>query len=370
MIWKIGLWALVAYYGGEFLNALFEPVEGWQTAVVYALPFALLGVLTQKFGASRRWWKSWFDPRLYLQPHAKYSRLTFWGLPLGSPQEIDPKATRRGDSLLPYLLTSPRTGRTQGVKDAYLHLWELDGRPVGGNFISKSVTFTKQGGKFLATCLLLFLSSLRAAGKIALFAACCVAGVWYFLPNKAQLEQITGNVQLKLRKSGENIEFIDAVNDLYVPLKRLPPALPLLLMTQEDRRFYSHYGVDPIGFGRALVQQGKAKLFRLLGMRGGSSQGGSGLTQQLAKNLFLSPSGGLLRKFREAVFAFKLEWYYDKDTILELYLNKIYFGPTNQIYGIEAAARAAFKKRAIDLNPYEAALLVQAIPNCAAILRS
>ena len=376
MIWKILAWGIVAGYGGKFLNALFEPVDGWQIAAVYLLPFVLLSALTQKFGRSQNGWKSWFDPRLYLLPGAKYSRLTLWGLPLGAPQAIDPNTMRRGDSILPYILTSPRKGtrlsksgsRPQSVKEAFREfsasdLWELDGQPGGKSFLSKSITFTKQGGKFLATCLLLSFSSLRAVGKIALFVACCVAGVWYFLPDKAQLDQITGNVQLKLRKSGDNIEFIDAVNDLYVPLKRLPPALPLALIAQEDRRFYSHYGIDPKGFARALAQQGKAKLFRLFGMRGGSSQGGSGLTQQLAKNLFLSQGGGLLRKFRELIFAFKLEWYYDKDTILEMYLNKVFFGPTNQIYGIEAASRAAFQKRAFDLNPYEAALLIQAIPN-------
>ena len=376
MIWKIGVWGLFAYGCGLFLNALFEPVEVWQTALFDALPFLLLGWLAQKWMKNLSSWQSWLGLRPYFSPKARFYRLTFWGWPIGKPKAIDPNTTRRGDSILPYLLTSPRTGkrlpqtgtRPQSVKDALRQfnaadLWGLDGQPVGASFLSQSITFTKQGGKFLATCLLLFLSSLRTVGKIALFVVCCVAGVWYFLPNKAQLEQITGNVQLKLRKSGDDIIFLDAVNDLYVPLKRLPSALSLVLIAQEDRRFYAHYGVDPIGFGRALVQQGKAKLYRLIGQRGGSSQGGSGLTQQLAKNLFLSPSGGLLRKFREAIFAFKLEWYYDKDTILEMYLNKVFFGPTNQVYGIEAAARAAFEKRALDLNPYEAALLIQAIPN-------
>ena len=228
MLWKILLWFAVAYQGGLFLNALFEPVERWQTTMLYLLPFMLLGVLTQKFGASRRWWKSWFDPRLYLLPRAKYSRLTFWGWPLGAPKAIDPNAARRGDSLLPYVLTSP--SRSQRFSRQTLRqlardgVWELNGQQAGGSFISKSLRFTKRSGKLFATCLLLFFAQLRAVGKIALFVACCAAGVWYFLPDKAQLDQITGNVQLKLRKEGDKIVFVDAVNDLYVPLTRLPPA--------------------------------------------------------------------------------------------------------------------------------------------------
>ena len=356
MIWKIGIWGAIACCCGAFLQRLFEPVELWEIGMCYALPLLLLGWLAQKWIHEA---DSWLDPRPYFSPNARWQQLTFWGFPLGERQRITPETMRRGDSMLPYILTSPSQQFSRQTLRELMRegMWELDGQQVGESFISKSITFTKRGGKKVATWLLLFFSSLRAAGKIALLLAFCVAGVWYFLPNRAQLEQITGNVQLKLRKSGENIEFIDAVNDLYVPLKRLPPALPLALIAQEDRHFYAwyHRGVSPQGLGRAL--------FRLLTLRGGVTQGGSGITQQLAKNLFLSQRGGMLRKFREMIFAVKLEWYYDKETILEMYLNKIYFGPEAKIYGIEAASRAAFQKRAIDLNPYEAALLIQASPN-------
>ena len=231
MIWKIGIWGTIACCCGAFLQRLFEPVELWEIGMCYALPLLLLGWLAQKWIHEA---DSWLDPRPYFSPNARWQQLTFWGFPLGERQRITPETMRRGDSMLPYILTSPSQQFSRQTLRELMRegMWELDGQQVGESFLSKSITFTKRGGKMFATWLLLFFSSLRAVGKIALLLAFCVAGVWYFLPNRAQLEQITGNVQLKLRKSGENIEFIDAVNDLYVPLKRLPPALPLALIAQ------------------------------------------------------------------------------------------------------------------------------------------
>ncbi len=131
-----------------------------------------------------------------------------------------------------------------------------------------------------------------------------------------------------------------------VKLKSLPKHVPQALLAIEDRRFYSHFGIDLIGFGRAVVTNIT---------RRGSQQGGSTLTQQLAKNLFLSPERTLGRKVQEALLALWLESNYSKNDILELYLNRVYFGAG--AYGIEGAARRFYGKSATALTLQEAAVI-------------
>jgi penicillin-binding protein 1A len=131
-----------------------------------------------------------------------------------------------------------------------------------------------------------------------------------------------------------------------VALKDLPPFLPNAFIAIEDRRFYSHFGVDPFGIARAAV----ANL-----LHRGVSQGGSTLTQQLAKNVFLTQERTLLRKLQEAELAFWLERRYSKAEILELYLNRVYFG--SGAYGVEAAAQRYFGKSARHVTLAEAAML-------------
>src|SRR6476619_2416595 len=131
-----------------------------------------------------------------------------------------------------------------------------------------------------------------------------------------------------------------------VSLKELPPYLPKAFIAIEDRRFYSHYGVDPWGIARAAVAN---VLHR------GVSQGGSTLTQQLAKNLFLTQERTLQRKLQEAELAIWLERKYSKNEILDLYLNRVYFG--SGAYGVEAAAQRYFGKSARNVTLSEAALL-------------
>ncbi|MBN9012490.1 MAG: transglycosylase domain-containing protein, partial [Rhizobiales bacterium] len=120
-----------------------------------------------------------------------------------------------------------------------------------------------------------------------------------------------------------------------VALKELPPYLPKAFIAIEDRRFYSHYGIDPLGIARAAV----ANL-----LHRGVSQGGSTLTQQLAKNLFLTQERTLQRKLQEAELALWLEHKHTKAEILELYLNRVYFG--SGAYGVDAAAQKYFGKSA------------------------
>ncbi len=131
-----------------------------------------------------------------------------------------------------------------------------------------------------------------------------------------------------------------------VSLKDLPPYLPKAFIAIEDRRFYSHFGIDPAGIARAAF----ANL-----LHRGVSQGGSTLTQQLAKNLFLTQERTLQRKLQEAELALWLERKYSKNEILELYLNRVYFG--SGAYGVEAAAQKYFGKPAREVTLSEAAML-------------
>jgi len=131
-----------------------------------------------------------------------------------------------------------------------------------------------------------------------------------------------------------------------VPLRDLPDYAPKAFVAIEDRRFYSHHGIDPWGILRAGVRD---VLHR------GATQGGSTLTQQLAKNLFLTQERTVTRKLQEAVLALWLEHKFSKAQILELYLNRVYFG--SGAYGIEAAAQRYFGKSARKLTLPEAAML-------------
>lgn len=129
-------------------------------------------------------------------------------------------------------------------------------------------------------------------------------------------------------------------------LKELPAYVPKAFIAIEDRRFFSHYGIDPLGIGRALLAN---VLHR------GVSQGGSTITQQLAKNLFLTQERTMHRKAQEAALALWLERKFSKTEILELYLNRVYFG--SGAWGIEQAAQRYFGKSARQITLAEAAML-------------
>src|SRR4030095_3733548 len=133
---------------------------------------------------------------------------------------------------------------------------------------------------------------------------------------------------------------------IFVPLAQIPKALQDAVIATEDARFYSHWGVDPMGVARAIYQN-----FR----HGRIVEGGSTITQQLAKVLFLTPDKSLDRKLKEAVLAMELERRYPKDRLLGMYLNQIYFG--HGAFGVEAAARTFFGKSVKELTLPESALL-------------
>lgn len=129
-------------------------------------------------------------------------------------------------------------------------------------------------------------------------------------------------------------------------LEDMSPYIPQAVIAIEDRRFHAHFGFDPIGFSRAMVRNIWQKRLR---------EGGSTLTQQLAKNLFLTPDRTMGRKVQELILAFWLEAKYSKAEILELYLNRVYFGAGAT--GVDAAARRYFGKSAKHVTIAEAALL-------------
>ncbi len=131
-----------------------------------------------------------------------------------------------------------------------------------------------------------------------------------------------------------------------VTVHQLPAALPQAVLATEDRHFYDHWGVDPRGLARALYVNLRA---------GAVVQGGSTITQQLAKNLFLTHERSFKRKAQELLLALWLETKFTKDQLLSLYLNRVYLGAGT--YGVEAAAQKYFGKSARDVSVYEAAML-------------
>jgi len=135
-----------------------------------------------------------------------------------------------------------------------------------------------------------------------------------------------------------------------VPVAELPAYVPNAFIAIEDRRFRYHFGLDPVGTTRAAIEDISV---------GHVAQGGSTITQQLAKNLFLDPERTFDRKIQEALLALRLEAHFSKDQILTLYLNRIYFGAG--VFGIQAASEHFFGKPASQLTLPEAAMLAGSV---------
>src|SRR3954462_9484377 len=127
---------------------------------------------------------------------------------------------------------------------------------------------------------------------------------------------------------------------------RIPPEMRAAMISTEDRRFRSHIGIDPIGIGRALASAFAS---------GHRVQATSTITQQLARNIFLTNNRSFVRKIKEAILAMALERKFSKNQILELYLNRVYFG--GGAYGIDAASRKFFGHGADHLSLGEAAII-------------
>lgn len=187
-----------------------------------------------------------------------------------------------------------------------------------------------------------------------------VAGIWggvavaavvaYFaitLPDISGLEDSGRKPSIRLALTdGTIFASSGEVHGRPANLSELPKSLVQAVLATEDRRFFSHLGLDPIGLARAVVVNIR---------EGAVRQGGSTLTQQLAKNLFLTNERSFGRKVQELILAIWLEWRFTKEQILTIYLNRVYLGAGT--FGIAAASERYFAKDPKDLNTYESALI-------------
>jgi penicillin-binding protein 1A len=191
-------------------------------------------------------------------------------------------------------------------------------------------------------------------GFYAGIAVACVIGFAWFTLNEKGLFKIPDRAPgiMMLAADGSELAQLGSFNGDEARLAELPDYIPNAVIASEDRRFRYHYGIDPIGITRALF----------LGLQSGHmTQGGSTITQQLAKNLFLTPERTAWRKIQEGVLAVWLERKFSKDEILQLYLNRVYFGGGGE-NGIERAAQTIYNKTTADLSLGEAATLTGLLP--------
>ena len=183
----------------------------------------------------------------------------------------------------------------------------------------------------------------------AIFAVAFVGFMAIDLPDTSALDHPTRQPSITyLDRSGALIAVRGSQAAAKVDIDKLPNYVPLAFVAIEDRRFFTHPGFDPIGMARAVLRN-------LTRHKGSNLAGGSTITQQLARNLFLSANQNMKRKVQELMLAVWLEHKYSKKQILEMYLNRVYFGAG--AYGIEAASERYFNKDAKDLSVGEAAML-------------
>ena len=209
----------------------------------------------------------------------------------------------------------------------------------------KARTPPREGRSFLSRAIWF---SLTASVWLAICAAAAVA--WYArdLPDIADLEKasVRKPIVSVLAADGSVLARYGQIHGDSVRVRDLPPHVPRAFLAIEDRRFYSHPGIDAIGIMRAGMRNLAAGTIR---------EGGSTITQQLAKNLFLTRERTLKRKIQETLLAFWLEHRFTKDQILGIYLNRVYFGAG--AYGVDAAAQRYFGRPAAKLTLFEAAVL-------------
>jgi len=188
----------------------------------------------------------------------------------------------------------------------------------------------------------------RASRGFAIFAVVLILLIgWLALtaPLSKSLKPIAPPEITLLASDGTPIARMGAIVDAPVDVAKLPKHVAGAFIAIEDRRFYTHWGVDPRSVGRAVWSN----------LTGGRTQGGSTITQQLAKFTFLTPKRTLGRKAREALIAFWLEAWLTKDEILERYLSNAYFG--DNTYGLRAASLHYFSRQPEKLTPAQAAML-------------
>jgi penicillin-binding protein 1A len=185
-------------------------------------------------------------------------------------------------------------------------------------------------------------------GLYAMLGLSLVTLVWLILtaPLSRALEPLEDPAMLLVTAEGHPIARRGAIKEAPVEAARLNPLTPAAFIAIEDRRFRRHWGIDPRAIGRAFVANFRA---------GGVRQGGSTITQQLAKTSFLSSDRSYKRKAQEVIIAFWLEGWLTKDEILSRYLSSVYFG--DGVYGLRAAARHYFNKTPDQLSLAQSAML-------------
>lgn len=173
------------------------------------------------------------------------------------------------------------------------------------------------------------------------------SGYASFLPQVDGLDNLNLVAATQVFDSkGQLLSKLFEENRIVVPITNISPYIGQAIIANEDSRFYDHVGIDPIGIARAIVVNLRA---------GGLVEGGSTLTQQLAKNMFLTQERTFTRKIKEAVLAIIIERKFSKQEILQAYLNQVYFG--EGAYGVETGAQVYFGKHASELTLAESALL-------------
>ncbi len=220
---------------------------------------------------------------------------------------------------------------------------DIPRRPDGG----RSDPQPKSGSKFRRWIGRLFVwgAGFALLGAIAL--AVAVAVTMRSLPGYQELKSSqTGQMIVVRATDGSEIVTLGPSYGKWVPYERIPQVMRDAMVSVEDRRYRSHWGVDPIGIVRSLMVRVESGTWR---------QGGSTITQQLARNIFLNNNKTFARKAREWVLALALEQKFSKDQILELYLNKVYFG--GGAYGIDSAARKFFGHSGEEITLPEAAII-------------
>lgn len=187
---------------------------------------------------------------------------------------------------------------------------------------------------------------LIGAGAAVLLVVVLVASLFWSLPLSRALEPLNNSAIVLVADDGSPIARRGSYKEAPIDVAKLPDYVPGAFIAIEDRRFYGHMGVDPKAIARALGRNAQA---------GGVSEGGSTITQQLAKNAFLSSDRNLRRKAQEALIAVYLEARLSKAEILSRYLSSVYFG--DGAFGLRAAARHYFGKQPEQLSIGEAAML-------------
>jgi len=203
--------------------------------------------------------------------------------------------------------------------------------------------------RFIKKVLFFFL---KVFGVLFVLMLIFVGVIWWMfgkdLPDVSVLKDMTLAETSVIYDRDGNVLYsvFEEENRKYLPLSKISPFIYKATISIEDKKFYSHFGFDPVGILRAQISNMRDK---------DSMQGASTITQQLAKNVFLSPERTYKRKIKELLLSLQIEWHFSKDDILEMYLNKIPYG--SNAFGVEAASETFFGKSASDVSLVEASVL-------------